>query len=293
MPAARTIRAEAPLSDFSISPSGAELVGAFADGQIRVWSVGGDLLRSWPAADPPTPFLMHFGDRRLVAGGPGHLTVLDALTGARSASWTIPELVHASAAGDGSIVAGAAADGSVLLWKPAGTLQRTLSAPGLSEITRVAVSPRGDRVAACPTNADLHVFDVATGGVVHVIDLTMAAFALSFSPDGGTLAAGCADGQVTLWNVASGRLEATVSRYALGVDTVLFSRDGRRLASASVSANPNTAEAEARVCDLATRREASTPLGVSSWNAVGFDPDGRAFTALVSAQTITLLTLAS
>jgi WD40 repeat protein len=288
-----TIRAEAPLFDFSISPSGDELVGSLQDGRIRVWSVAGELRRSWPAGDPPSPFFLHLGNERLVTGGPGHAEVLDLTSGRRSASWKIPELVHAAAAADGSLVAGAAADGTVPLWKPDGTLVRTLSAPGLAEIVRVAVSPRGDRVAVSPTSADLHVFDVATGRRLQVLDLTMAGFALAFSPQGGTLAAGSADGRVTLWNVASGKLESDLRRFELGVEAIAFSPDGRRLASASVSRNPLSAEAEARVFELASGRMSATPLGVSRWNRIAFGPDGRPFTALIEAETVTLRELSS
>ena len=293
MSAPVTIRAEAPLSDFSISPGGAELVGSLPDGRIRVWSVAGELLHSWPAGDPPSPFLMHLGNRRVVTGGPGHAEVRELDSGRRSASWTIPELVHAATCADGSIIAGAAADGTVPLWKPDGTLVRTLSAPGLAEIVRVAVSPRGDRVAVSPSSGDLHLFDAGTGRVLHVLDLTMAAFALAFSPQAGTLAAGSADGRVTLWNVASGKLESDLRRYELGVEAIAFSPDGRRLASASVSRNPASAEAEARVCELASGRTSGTPLGVSRWNRIAFGPSGRPFAALIEAETVTLRELSS
>ena len=219
------------------------------------------------------------------------MNVLDATTGARSASWSVPELTWAAAAPDGSLLAGACVDGTVRLWKPDGTPVRTLSAPGLSEITRVAVSPRG-HIAVCPTDGDLRLFDAKTGAVERVLDLTMAAFALDFSPDGRTLATGCADGQVALWDVATGQAKAHLGRYAIGVGSVRFSPDGKRLASAGVSANPDTAQAEARACDLATRKETSVPLGVSKWNAVGFTPGGRPFAVAIHAETISLWDLA-
>jgi WD40 repeat protein len=290
---ARTLRAEAPISDFSLSPSGSEMAATLRDGSIRVWTLAGERRAAWAPGEPPTPWLLYLGERRILAGGPGFISVLDAATGARSVSWTVPELTGAAAAPDGSLLAGAGADGRVWLWKPDGTLLRTLEAAGLVEITRLAVAPGARRIAVGATDADLRLFDAATGRVERTIDLTMAPFALDFSADGRTLAAGCADGTVTLWDASSGRLKATLGRYPLGVGAIRVSPDGKRVASASVSSNPSTAEAEARLCDLAAPRETSTPIGVSTWNAVGFAPDGRAFVAVIRGETVTLTDLAS
>ena len=294
MPAARAIRADAPLSSFSIAPSGSEVAAACPDGRIRVWSVeDGRLLRSWAPGDPPTPFLLYLGDRLIAAGSPGRAVLLDAASGARLASWPTPALTEASAAVDGALLAGAGADGKVRLWKPDGTLARTLAAPGLSEITAVAVAPGGRRIAVGAADADLRVFDAASGALERVIDLTMAPFALDFSTDGRSLAAGCADGRVMLWDAATGEPGASPGRHALAVQAVCFSPDGKRLASATASVNPATAEAEARVFDRTLGTELSTPLGVSRWNAIGFAPSGRPFLVDVHAETLSIRDLAS
>jgi WD40 repeat protein len=285
---ALTIQAEAPLSDFTLSPSGSEIAAVLRDGRIRVWSVAGEALRSWPANDPPVQWILYAGSSRLVAGAAGSMMVLDASSGKRLASWSSADVQGAASTPEGELIAGACGDGSVRLWKSDGTAVRTLRAPGLAEITRGALSRGGRRIAVCGTDADVRLFDARTGAVEHVLDLTMTSFALDFSPDGGTLATGGVDGSVTLWDAESGRVTATLGRYSIGVGAVRFSADGKHLASSGLSINPATAEAEARVCDLATRKESSMPLGVSTWNAVGFSPDGKPFVVDVHGQTLTL-----
>lgn len=289
---ALTIQAEAPLSDFTLSPSGSEIAAVLRDGKIRVWSVAGKPLRSWPANDPPAQWILYAGSSRLLAGTAGSMIVLDASSGKRLASWSSADVDGAASTPEGELIAGACGDGSVRLWKADGMAVRTLRAPGLAEITRVALSRGGRRIAACGMDADVRLFDGKTGTVERVLDLTMTSFALDFSPDGRTLATGGVDGSVTLWDAESGRVSATLGRHSTGVGAVRFSADGKRLASTGLSVNPATVEAEARVCDLSTRKESSMPLGVSTWNAVGFSPDGKPFVVDIHGQTISVRDLA-
>ena len=56
---------------------------------------------------------------------------------------------------------------------------------------------------------------------------------LAFSPDGGTLAAGTTKGTVLLWDIAAGRLEATLGDETFDwIRTVAFHPDGKTLAAA-------------------------------------------------------------
>ena len=57
--------------------------------------------------------------------------------------------------------------------------------------------------------------------------------AIAFSPDGGTLATGSADGTVRVWEAETGALIRTLGGYEDEVHTVFYSRDGRTLVSQS------------------------------------------------------------
>ena len=58
-------------------------------------------------------------------------------------------------------------------------------------------------------------------------------WALAFSPDSRTLASGGDDGQIRIWDTATGRERSTMSRHAALVTSLAFSRNGRTLASGS------------------------------------------------------------
>jgi WD40 repeat protein len=62
-------------------------------------------------------------------------------------------------------------------------------------------------------------------------EATLCVAAVAFSPDGATLAAGCSDGIIRLWDIASGDLRLTLSGHVGLVNRLAFTPDGRTLAS--------------------------------------------------------------
>jgi WD40 repeat protein len=291
---ARTFEAEAPLAAFALAPSGAEMAAVLKNGKTQVWSVAGKPLRSWASGDRPVGGLFYAGDRRVVAVAGGSVLVFDASSGQKLAAWQAhkEDIESVAASGDGSLFATASDDGSVKLWKADGLLLRTLTG-GLGEMIGVALSPAGDRVAGAGSDTNIRLFDAKTAAVEHVLDLPMSCLALAFSPDGRALAAGSVDGTVTLWDAASGAAKGTLGRYPVPVGAVRFSADGKRLASTGLSINPSTAETEAKVWDLATKKETATPIGLSAWNAVGFAPDGRSIVVGIHERAISVWELSS
>jgi WD40 repeat protein len=97
--------------------------------------------------------------------------------------------------------------------------------------------------------------------------------ALAFSPDGKTLATGHgpvgAVGWVKLWDVATGKVKATLEGHTSIVLTVAFSPDGDTLASAGQ-------DGAVKLWDVTTGKEKATLRGQGGWVlAVVFAPDGK------------------
>ncbi|MGO9469732.1 MAG: protein kinase domain-containing protein [Isosphaeraceae bacterium] len=96
---------------------------------------------------------------------------------------------------------------------------------------------------------------------------------VAFSPDGKTLAMAGREGNVHLWDVASGKLLETLKGHSSAVNAVVFSPDGRTLASGST-------DHTVRLWNVQTRRQlmqldpGNIELGDVGVLTLAFSPDG-------------------
>src|ERR1019366_7595638 len=117
---------------------------------------------------------------------------------------------------------------------------------------------------------------------------------VAFSPDGKTLASGGADaagksgrtgppdGDIVLWDVATGKPKAVLKGHAHTVFTLAFSPDGKTLASGS---GDNTV----KLWDVATCNNTATLEGHTAFvKTVAFSPGGKMLASGSNDKTIKL-----
>ncbi len=131
----------------------------------------------------------------------------------------------------------------------------------------VAFSADGRRLAV-PSSLGLWLYDVATAREIALLPYGWVSSA-AFSPDGATLAAGARDGNILLWDAATGERTATLHGDDGEVRSLVYSPDGAALAAVARTV---------RLWDLA-RGEVTVTLdgGVRS---VAFSPDGAVLAIL-------------
>ena len=125
--------------------------------------------------------------------------------------------------------------------------ERTQEHPGDDELRALVLKRGGDEQQAerlTKRGGEINLWDVASGNLLRTLHgHTDCVCAVDFSPDGRTLATANAilfgvrgrdrSCEVKLWDVATGKARTTLTGHPDSVRSIAFSRDGKRLASAS------------------------------------------------------------
>jgi WD40 repeat protein len=207
-------------------------------------------------------------------------------TGARLRAFpALAEVGVLSLSPDGKILvsrnAGINGDGHIRLWDaPSGVELRTSIKGDYSLASEVVFSPNSS-ILAVPYASYVELWSLPAGrklGTTAAHDITGgdAVLTAAFSPDGKTLATAgtLVDGQIKLWNPATGRLLRTLTTQAGETTTLAFSPDGKLLASVADGLN-------VKLWDAATGRLLRTVEGGS----VSFSRDGKIIASSVDRKT--------
>src|SRR5262249_14242462 len=110
------------------------------------------------------------------------------------------------------------------------------------------------------------LLEVASGKEVG----SLAGYRAAFSPDGKTVATGTIDGVLKFWEVATGKEQTSVEAHGGPVTFLVFSPDGKTLATVS------NADDTVRLWDVATaQKRAALEQATFAVNSLAFSPDGK------------------
>ena len=211
-------------------------VGSSADGRA-LWSVDreGLLVRIPfnPAVEATSPDAGPSSSRRLDLGA--------------------EHVVEAVFSSDAALIVTGGEHGELRVFDSAsGTLRQQIRAHR-TELQALAVRPGSSLVASASAEADLRVWDMASGRETSAVDGALSLFALKFSPTDGTLAAGGVDRRLTLRNAATFKeLRHVVLPAPKIVAALAWSPDGRSIAVGDID-DATLSKGEIEVRDAISR----------------------------------------
>ena len=186
---------------------------------------------------------------------------------------------------DGKTLAAGDEDGDVLLWN-AGTY-RLLASAGTEEPGRqqdgdalpptppvygVAFGPGSETLAIVNGLGDVELWDLVTKRRTILLSGAGGLSKIAFSPRGNFVATSLSDGDVLLWNVATGKLFRQPLQTGHVIDSLAFSPDGRTLAT-------GLDNGYVLLWNTATGTRRAPLIDGSQVNSVAFSPDGNTLAA--------------
>ncbi|MCP4363862.1 MAG: hypothetical protein GY800_00965 [Planctomycetes bacterium] len=222
------------------SPGGRLLASGSADHTVRLWDVAtgtetGCLLHDKINYNTGVRSVSFSPDGYLLASGSEDFTirlwdVKSRMEVARFRGGGYVQSVCFSP--DGSLLA-AGSGKTVRLWSVASGTEIACLRGHEKEVWSITFSPHGSLLASGSKDHTVRLWDVASGMETFCLrDHFRSVWSVNFSPDGCLLASGSADKTILLWNVISGKKIFLYDND--DINSVAFSPDGRRLASASL-----------------------------------------------------------
>jgi WD40 repeat protein len=225
------------------------------------------------ASDPVTAALLAAAAWRLAPTAQARYSLLQALAQPVRGILTAPSGVVTALAYSpgGTVLAAGYSGGAIRLWNLAS--HRMTSATTWRATPLALAFADGGKLLEVAGTAAVGAWDLASRAKVSTRPLSIPARggAVTFGPDGKTVATGDADGNIRLWDVATGQeIGPPMSSDAQAVDAVAFSPDGTLLAAASTDGN-------VQLWATATQQVAGAALvpNGAEVDALAFSPDGK------------------
>ncbi len=307
----------------AFSSDGNTFASVDSDGQIILWDVSSGQMR----VTLPSQFVSPI--KRIAFSPNGNTLAIVSESSIRLWNFVsgnihlfLPEsavIIDQAFSPDGKILATVGQDARITLWdsQSGSTIQVLTGHQGSvnalaliqkvltgrqNNIDALAFSPDGKTLATGGQDAQIKLWDIATGleqaslsSKSHVTDLV-------FSPDGKTLAAVGQDARITLWDSQSGSTiqvltghQGSVNALALipvltdrqnNIDALAFSPDGKTLATGGQ-------DAQIKLWDIATGLEQASLPSKSNVTDLVFSPDGKTLASLSESGPVSLWDVSS
>jgi WD40 repeat protein len=284
------------VSALAFAPGARQMATGGFDGSVRLWEPAAPIftpVACFPYAGETSDLAFAADSSSLRADGTAGVVRWDVRAGSAfprtgnaepTAVAAVPDITRYVPGGpagrvayspDRRVLASAQQGGDVLLWDARSGRQLGLLRGHRDLVNQVVFSADGRSLATAGKDRTVKLWSLATrrqtARATLKRDLTPVR-SLAYSPDAKTLAvADCpidGGGTVTLWDLVTRRLKATLDEHERGVVTVVFSPDGTSLASGSC-------DGTIRIWEVATGKCRHELAGLSGVTELAYSPDGR------------------
>jgi WD40 repeat protein len=179
----------------------------------------------------------------------------------------------------GDLIASGSQDKTIKLWKPDGTLLKTLIGHQ-DGVLNVAFSPRQPLLASASNDKTIKLWNTDGTYLRTLTGHREAVMAVSFSPTEDKLISSSFDQTIKLWTT-EGKLLKTIAAHPDKIKTVVFSPDGQRFASGSADHTVKIWNADGTLLKTLTGHQAEIM-------AVAWSPDGQRLASASRDKTLKL-----
>ena len=190
------------------------------------------------------------GGKRLVSGGnAGEINVWDVATGQlvnvlKSHAGTVWTM---DASPIGNLLVSGSFDACLMVWDLTTYELRHRLTGHTQQINSAVFSPDGKKIASTSADKTLRVWDARIGELLNIWECDIEPYSISFSSDSKHLAVGHNDGQISIWNLQTGKTDLAFQAHKYWIPSIVFSPCGNYIVSGSGDAttklwNPKTGQ---------------------------------------------------